>query len=211
MSRNTRLRPCATNVAISRTSGQRMSRSYDTSHRPPANPGSSCTRPVIAASSAVGSGAGTTQTRVPISAATRRKTSEGRRARGASLEDEKTRMRYRGVSGFGRGVGSSTGTGSGTASTSPNVKSSPRPAPVRHRRGAYTLPAAVRPNSRCVRKPRRVSEIAAIPVSDDLVRFGSRGALDSAAVNAWDRTAARVLAPRVCVGERWLMPLHQFA
>ena len=144
--------PCATNVAISRTSGQRMSRSYDTSHRPPANPGSSCTRPVIAASSAVGSGAGTRQTRAPISAATRRKTSEGRRARGASLEDEKTRMRYRGVSRFGRGVGSSTGTGSGTASTSPNVKSSPRPAPVRHRRGAYTLPAAVRPNSRCVRQ-----------------------------------------------------------
>ena len=82
---------------------------------------------------------------MPISAAKRRKTSEGRRARGASLADEKRRMRYRGVSRFGRGVGSSTGLAQGLRRPRPTSD----PVHVQHvyATAAEPVPAAVRPNS----------------------------------------------------------------
>ena len=108
MSRPTRRRDRATTVAPSSTIGQIPRTSYATSQTPPNSPGTDDIRSAAAWSIVVASGAGTRHTidtaSVPIST----KTSEGRRARGASLADEKIRIVYRRRSRCGRRAGAST-------------------------------------------------------------------------------------------------------
>jgi hypothetical protein len=72
-----------------------MRRSYEISQNQPKRPGSSSTTVAIERSTADGPGAGIANRSNPSVETTRSRTSVGRRARGASLSDEKTRRSAR--------------------------------------------------------------------------------------------------------------------